>query len=99
MLRICHSDTADGHRWRLCGRLAGPWVEEFRSCWKQSSERTPLAHTLVDLSDVTFIDEAAERLLVEMMCAGAEFIAAGVANKHLVENLKNGGGRRLPQGA
>jgi len=96
MLRICHSDTADGQRWSLCGRLAGPWVEEFRSCWRQAMERTPLAHAVVDLRDVTFIDIAGESLIAEMLGAGAEFVASGVANKHLLENLKNHEGRVVP---
>jgi len=92
MLRICHSDTTGGHRWILSGRVAGPWVEEFRACWRQALERTPLAHVVVDLSDVTFIDDAGERLIADMLSAGTEFIATGVANKHLLENLQNGGG-------
>jgi hypothetical protein len=95
MLRICHSDTIDGHRWSLSGRVAGPWVEEFRACWRQTLERTPRAHAVVDLSDVTFIDDAGERLIADMLCAGTEFIATGVANKQLLEDLQNRGGRRL----
>ena len=92
MLRICHSDTTDGHRWSLSGRVAGPWVEEFRACWRQALERTPLAHVVVDLSDVTFIDDDGERLIAEMLSAGTEFIANGVFNKQLLEDLKNHGG-------
>jgi len=89
MLRVSYSDTADGQRWSLCGRLAGPWVDEIRSCWRQARERTPRAAALVDLKDVTFVDEAGERLLAEMQAAGTEFIAAGVENKHLVADLRN----------
>jgi hypothetical protein len=51
----------------------------------------------VDLTDVTFIDDAGERLLVEMERAGAEFVAAGVENKHLLANLKNSDRRSLRQ--
>jgi len=47
------------------------------------------------LSDVTFVDEHGERLLVEMRKAGAEFVALGVATKHLIENLRTRGGRPL----
>jgi len=43
---------------------------------------------VVDLKDVTFIDESGEALLSEMRAAGAEFIASGVETKHLLENLK-----------
>jgi hypothetical protein len=89
MLRFSYSDTAGGQRWNLCGRLAGPWVEELRSFWQQVRQRTPRARALVDLKDVTFIDKAGEVLLAEMDGAGAEFVAAGVENKHLLTTLKD----------
>jgi len=95
MLRVSYSDTADGQRWSLCGRLAGPWVDELRSCWSQARAGTPLAPAVVDLKDVIFIDEAGERLLAEMETAGVEFVAAGVENKHLISTLKNGPSRSL----
>jgi hypothetical protein len=50
---------------------------------------------VVDLTDVTFIDEAGERLLAEMESAGAEFVATGVENKHLLASLKEKGERPL----
>jgi len=89
MLRVSYSDTVGGQCWRLYGRLTGPWVDELRSCWRQLRDRAPLAHAVVDLKEVTFIDEDGEKLLGEMMCAGTEFIATGVATKDLLENLKN----------
>ena len=98
MLRVSYSDTADGQRWNLCGRLAGPWVDELRSCWRQARERAPLSHAVVDLKEVLFIDEAGERLLAEMETAGAELVAAGVENKHLIAALKNGASRPLRRG-
>ena len=88
MLRVSYSDTSDGQCWRLYGRLTGPWVEELRSCWRQARERAPLARAAVDLKEVTFIDDDGESLLAEMLSAGAEFIATGIATKHLLESLK-----------
>jgi len=95
MLRVSYSDNAGNQRWSLCGRLAGPWVDEFRSCWSHTRQRAPRAHVVVDLSDVTFIDESGEALLAEMQTAGAEFVAAGVETKDLLDNLKNNGKRTL----
>ena len=90
MLRVSYSETAEGQRWILCGRLAGPWVAELRSCWQQARERAPRAPALVDLKEVVFIDEAGERLLAEMEGAGAELVAVGVENRHLVATLREG---------
>jgi len=95
MLRISYSDTPDGQRWSLCGRLAGPWVDELRSLWQQAREGAPLARAVVDLKEVIFIDEAGERLLAEMEIAGAELVAAGVENRHFVATLRNGASRPL----
>jgi hypothetical protein len=95
MLRVSYSDNAEGQRWSLCGHLAGPWVEELRDCWRYSRNRAPRSRAVVDLSDVTFIDETGEGLLSEMQSGGAEFIAAGVENKYLLANLKEKGKRPL----
>jgi hypothetical protein len=87
MFRVSYSDTADAQHWSLYGRLAGPWVDELRSCWKSARHRAPLARAIVDLKQVTFIDEAGEELLAEMRCAGAELIATGVEHQHLLAKL------------
>jgi hypothetical protein len=89
MFRVSYSDTAEGQRWSLHGRLAGPWVDELRSCWKYARDRAPLARAIVDLKQVTFIDQAGEKLLAEMRSAGAELIAAGVEHQHLLATLDN----------
>ena len=89
MFRVSYSDTADGQRWRLYGRLVGPWVDELRSCWKYAREQAPLARAVVDLKEVTFIDQAGEKLLADMRSAGAELVATGVEHQHLLATLDN----------
>jgi ABC-type transporter Mla MlaB component len=89
MLKVGYADTNGEQQWTLCGRLSGPWVDELRSFWQQIRERAPRARTVVDLTQVTFVDEAGEALLCEMQSSGARFVAAGVANKHMLECLKN----------
>lgn len=91
MLRICYAQTGTGQHWTLCGQLAGPWVHELRSCWQHNRRTAAQSRAVVDLRDVTFIDENGERLLSEMETAGVEFVAAGVETKHLIENLKGQG--------
>ena len=88
MLRVSYSDTAGGQRWCLSGRLAGPWVDELRCCWRQARERAPRAHAVVDLKEVIFIDESGAALLAEMQTSGAELVATGVENKHVIAALK-----------
>ena len=66
----------------------GPWVAELHACWEHVRNVAGGLHTVVNLSDVTFIDESGEKLLSEMARDGAEFVAAGVETKHLLEHLK-----------
>jgi hypothetical protein len=87
MLRISYSNSDALHKWTLCGQLAGPWVGELRDCWTRALSLAPKMGQVMDLSDVTFVDEGGERLLRELKSAGVEFVAAGVATKDLVENL------------
>jgi hypothetical protein len=102
MFRVSYSDTVDGQRWSLHGRLAGPWVDELRSCWKHARDRAPLARAIVDLKEVTFIDQAGETLLSEMRDAGVELVAAGVEHQYLLATLDNhkspSARRTAPQG-
>lgn len=91
MFRVFYTDTTQGQRWTLCGRLAGQWVDELRSYWRYVRGRATCAHAVVDLSDVTFVDEAGESLLAEMQSAGSEFVTSGVENKHLLDSLKSAG--------
>jgi|ERR1700677_424994 anti-anti-sigma regulatory factor len=95
MLRISYSQTDSGQQWTLCGQLAGPWVQELRSCWEHARRVAAGSGAVVNLSDVTFIDEDGERLLSQMRSAGVEFVATGVDTKHLLQNLKSRGERPL----
>jgi len=95
MLRVSYADNTEGQRWNLSGCLAGPWVGELRSCWTQARERAPRAPLVVDLKEVVFIDEAGERLLAEMESSGAQLIAAGVDNQHVIAGLKDRAGGSL----
>jgi hypothetical protein len=67
-------------------------VDELRSVWQRIREHVPRAHTVVDLTEVTMIDEAGEQLLAEIQSAGANLVATGVKHKHLLAILKNNGG-------
>jgi anti-anti-sigma regulatory factor len=93
MLRISYAqtETTQGavQRWTLCGQLAGAWVEELRGCFEHHRQAAGTAHTVVDLRDVTFIDDSGEQLLLDLTAAGTEFVAAGVETRHLLENLRS----------
>jgi anti-anti-sigma regulatory factor len=81
MLKITTTETEQRQTLILCGQLAGPWVAELESAW----DKTP---QVVDLTEVTFVDEAGARLLCSMKEAGVRFIARGVDTQHLLDELQ-----------
>ena len=89
MLKIANTATFNEQRWILSGQLAGPWIAELRSNWDQVRDRSRGRRYVIDLGDVTFIDERGEGLLEQLKDEGAEFVARGVSIKHLLENLKS----------
>jgi anti-anti-sigma regulatory factor len=95
MLKIVQSGTAVEQRWTLCGQLAGPWVAELRSNWERARKERDGRRRVVDLRDVTFIDESGEGLLHQMRDQGAEFVASGVDTKDVIENLASAEKRPL----
>ena len=97
MLKIMHSATDNEDRWTLCGQLARLWVAELRSSWDQARGQSRGRRYLIDLNDVTLVDERGEELLGELRDQGAEFVARGVYIKHLLENLKSKNAGPLPR--
>jgi hypothetical protein len=94
MLRITNRATFNEQRWIVCGQLVGPWVAELRSNWDQVRDPTPGRRHVIDLSDVTLIDERGQELLRVLQDDGADFVANGLYTKHLLENLKSKEGPR-----
>lgn len=91
MLKITNSGSATEQRWILSGQLTGPWVSELRSNWEQARSESAGRKPIVDLCEVTFIDESGQRLLDQMRHEGAEFVASGVDTKDVLDNLESAG--------
>jgi hypothetical protein len=89
MLRITHEESAMEQRWTLCGELAGPWASELMLAWLRTRYRA--AAKVIDLRQVTFIDETGEQVLRVLKREGVSFVADGVDTKHLVANLASTG--------
>jgi hypothetical protein len=87
MLKITLLDSAKELRFRLEGRLSGPWVNELRQCWLTASSTTGGRRTVVDLRDVDFVDPSGETLLRELRGVGVELLAATPFMKAVVERI------------
>jgi len=87
MLRIAIRSTEDEDTWILEGCLAGQVVDELSDAWKKTRGERHARKSVVDLVDVTFVDERGETALAEMMVDGAEFVVRGLYTKSLLESL------------
>ena len=87
MLRITANDDARVLRFRLEGRLEGPWVSELEKCWKSAMANPGKPSLQVDLTDLTFFDPAGKTLLAAMQAQGAEFVAEDCLTKAVVEEI------------
>ena len=87
MLKITLHDSAGEFRFRLEGKLSGPWVGELRQCWETASSTTTGRRTLVDLREVDFVDPHGEELLCDMSRRGVEFQATSPFMKSVVDGI------------
>lgn len=70
----------------LEGKLAGPWVEELNSYWRQISGSLK-SGAVIDLTGVTFIDANGKALLAKLWQQGAELRAASCLTRCVVEEI------------
>jgi|SRR5687767_8886026 len=87
MLRITIQSEVSTMRFILEGRLAGPWVDEVRSCWAAAESLGTRRLIMVDLSEVGFIDQAGKELLAWMHQRGTQFVAEGLMTKAVIEEV------------
>ena len=95
MLKITINETPTEKRWILQGLLVGPWVAEVRTNWKKTHRNDGGRASIVDLCDVTFIDQGGEKLPRSMSKQGVRFVASGLYITHILDQLKPKSKRRL----
>jgi anti-anti-sigma regulatory factor len=88
MLRISVMNEPGITRVKLEGKLAHEWVDEARSAWVALVEMNGETEIVVDLLNVSFVDEAGHRLLSEIRHAGAELLGAGPLMSALIDEIE-----------
>jgi anti-anti-sigma regulatory factor len=68
----------------VVGKLVGPWVKELEQCWRSAGA----SKVRVDLTGVTFIDDAGEELLRTMQRERVEFVAEGCFITGIVDEIR-----------
>ena len=94
-LKITFSDTETEQRWLLSGQLTGAWARELKSIWDSAPRAGSVRKRIIDLREVTLIDNDGEEVLRALGDQGVRFIARGVSMRHLLEQIRSKGERSL----
>jgi anti-anti-sigma regulatory factor len=87
MMMIETREVGNQLTFRVEGRLAGAGVATLEDCWRTAAGRYPHGKFAVDLTQVTFIDQAGSLLLQLMDRDGVAFITAGLMRDEVNEIL------------
>lgn len=87
MLMITEQRNEDVLIFMLAGALAGDWVIEFNRCRRNATDSSNAPRIVVDLTEVTFVDDLGREVLGQMMNEGAELIARDVLMKSIVDEI------------
>ncbi len=88
MLKIITVDSLSQRRLVVRGKLVEPWVGQFQRLWEEGLESHDGRDFVVDLRDVTAINQHAENILTDMIARGVQLIS-GAITKQLIEQLEN----------
>lgn len=85
MLRIDLYESDGAKNMVLAGKLAGPWVAELEKSWEGAGSQK----VEVDLSRVTFMDDAGKDLVFRMRQAGVKFVGTGLIGRFLCKEIED----------
>ena len=88
MLRITTRNIAGDVGLFIEGKLAGPCVGELEKCWRRAVEGESPLPSLVDLTDVSFIDANGQQLLAQMKEHGIKLVANGLMSKFFLDEIE-----------
>lgn len=87
MLKITTHTETHSTTLQLEGRLAGPWVGEFKRCWLSTVSKKTRHPLSVDLSAVTYVDSDGKDLLKKIHQQGAKLVASGCLTNCIVNEI------------
>jgi outer membrane protein len=87
MMKATIESKGDQKVLRIEGKIAGPWAEELGRCWDANSASGEAAGIVVELQDVTFVDEAGKKVLQRMAQAGAQIRGGGCHTAAIVDSI------------
>jgi ABC-type transporter Mla MlaB component len=87
MLKITLHDATGQPCLELEGRLAGAWVCELEHCWHTAQASHPNRTLAVDLTGVSFIDQAGRYLLQLMHRDSVSLVGSGLMLQDILDHI------------
>ncbi|HLJ88865.1 MAG TPA: hypothetical protein VKZ53_18745 [Candidatus Angelobacter sp.] len=87
MLKISIVDVRAQRRLVIEGKLIAPWADELRRAWEQAKAGLNGRELVVEVKDLTAINQAGENILLEFMKHGVNLRGYGVFTRHLLRQL------------
>jgi ABC-type transporter Mla MlaB component len=87
MLKISVIDSRTQRRVVIEGTLIEPWIEALRCSWQAAKADLQGRKLVLDLNNVTRIDQQGESALLELVKEGTSISSSGVLIKYLLQQL------------
>jgi|SRR5215469_6304052 len=88
MLRISITNEPGLTRFKLEGKLAHEWVHEAETAWAGLKSLNGKHKVLIDLVNVSFVDENGAILLANMRRSGSKLLGGGLLIAALIEEIE-----------
>jgi hypothetical protein len=93
MLKISIVENRRQRRLVLEGKLIAPWDGELRPACEKAKTGLGDRELIVEVKNLTAINQAGENVLLELMKEGVKFRGSGVFTKHMLKQLARRVGR------
>ena len=86
MIRITAKQESSATKLFLEGKLSGPCVDELDKCWQERS--CSEAVLMVDLTNISFVDEHGKQLLARMYEKGIKLFSTSLMTRCLIDQIQ-----------
>jgi len=87
MFKVSVVESRNQRRLVLEGKLIAPWAEELRTACEVARSDLDGRELVVEVKNLTAINQAGENVLLELMQQGVKFRSCGIFTKHVLKVL------------
>ena len=87
MMKISTLDGRTQRRLVLEGKLVAPWADELIPACEKAKTDLGDRELVVEVKNLTTIDQASENVLLELMNSGVKLRGCGVFTRHILKQL------------